>query len=85
MNTRDARASAISIALPFRVFPGPDASIDVTDRQHVLVYRSIEAEQIELHVLPTIFVVLPRQLTFACTAHTRGFAATAQTRVFMVH
>lgn len=43
VDTRDKRASAIGIGLPFRVLPNP-GTIDQPDRQHVgYLYRAITA------------------------------------------
>lgn len=48
IDTRDKRASAIGIGLPFRVLPLPDASVSAEDRLHLAhLYRGIASAAIE--------------------------------------
>jgi hypothetical protein len=50
VDTRNKRASAINLMLPWRgQLPAPDGSIDISDRaQLVYLYAGIDAEEIEV-------------------------------------
>jgi hypothetical protein len=47
LDTRDKRASAINVGLPWRILPNPDGlALDQGDRQQVAyIYRGIDAGQ----------------------------------------